>query len=226
MKRTRTRFRDVDTAAAGIAPPGAPTIGTATAGNAQATVTFTAPGSQGGGPITGYRATSTPGGITATGAASPITVTGLTNGTAYTFTVAAQNAGGFGPESAASNSVTPVANLVANGDFSTDTVWTKGSGWSIGSGVATNTGPGGADLRQTIAITSGVNYSVQYTIVSIGPSGLLDVLLGGAAGTRRSTAGTFTQTITAGSVDTMIIFRSPGTGGVDIQIDNVTVIPA
>lgn len=109
MKRTRTRFRDVDSAVAGIAPPGAPTIGTATAGNAQATVTFTAPGSQGGGPITGYRATSTPGGITATGAASPITVTGLTNGTAYTFTVAAQNAGGFGPESAASNSVTPSA---------------------------------------------------------------------------------------------------------------------
>lgn len=93
----------------GIAPPGAPTIGTATAGNAQASVTFTAPGSTGGGPITGYRVTSTPGGITATGAGSPITVTGLTNGVAYTFTVAAQNAGGFGPESAASNSVTPSA---------------------------------------------------------------------------------------------------------------------
>lgn len=100
-------------AAGGIAPPGAPTIGTATAGNAQATVSFTAPGSTGGGPITGYRATSTPGGITATGAASPITVTGLTNGQAYTFTVAAQNAGGYGPESAASNSVTPSAPTFA-----------------------------------------------------------------------------------------------------------------
>lgn len=87
--------------------PGAPTIGTATAGNAQATVAFTPPGDIGGGPITGYRVTSSPGGITATGASSPITVTGLTNGTAYTFTVAAQNAGGYGPESAASNSVTP-----------------------------------------------------------------------------------------------------------------------
>lgn len=109
MKRFRFRTRDVDQLAPGIAPPGAPTIGTATAGNAQATVTFTAPGDIGGGPITGYRATSTPGGIIGTAASSPITVTGLTNGVAYTFTVAAQNAGGFGSESAASNSVTPTA---------------------------------------------------------------------------------------------------------------------
>lgn len=87
--------------------PGAPTIGTATAGDAQADVAFTAPASDGGSAITGYRATSTPGGITATGASSPITVTGLTNGTAYTFTVAAQNAVGYGAESASSNSVTP-----------------------------------------------------------------------------------------------------------------------
>lgn len=93
-------------------PPGAPTIGTATAGNAQATVTFTAPGSSGSSPITGYRVTSSPGGITATGASSPITVTGLTNGVAYTFTVAAQNAVGYGPESSASASVTPTAATV------------------------------------------------------------------------------------------------------------------
>jgi hypothetical protein len=86
--------------------PGAPTIGTATAGNAQATVTFTAPVSNGGSPITGYTVTSSPGGITRTGSASPITVTGLTNGTTYTFTVTATNANGTGPASAVSNSVT------------------------------------------------------------------------------------------------------------------------
>ncbi|MEI6048761.1 MAG: FISUMP domain-containing protein [Bacteroidota bacterium] len=87
--------------------PGAPTIGTATAGNAQATVTFTAPGSNGGSAITGYTVTSNPGNITATGTASPLTVTGLTNGTAYTFTVVATNAIGNSLASAASNSVTP-----------------------------------------------------------------------------------------------------------------------
>jgi FtsP/CotA-like multicopper oxidase with cupredoxin domain len=100
--------------------PGAPTIGTAVAGNARATVSFTAPASNGGSPITLYTVTSSPGGKTATGASSPITVTGLTNGTAYTFTVKATNAVGTGPASGPSNSVTPTnvppavpSNLVA-----------------------------------------------------------------------------------------------------------------
>lgn len=87
--------------------PGAPTGVTATAGAGQATVSFTAPSSTGGSPITGYTVTSSPGGITASGASSPITVSGLTNGTAYTFTVTATNAIGTGPASAPSNSVTP-----------------------------------------------------------------------------------------------------------------------
>jgi len=65
----------------------------------------------GGSAITGYTATSSPGGRTATisGTTTTATVTGLTNGTAYTFTVTArQTPPGIGPASAASNSVTPV----------------------------------------------------------------------------------------------------------------------
>jgi uncharacterized protein (TIGR02145 family) len=88
--------------------PGAPTIGPAFAGNAQATITFTAPADNGGSSITGYTVTSVPGGLTATGTASPITVTGLNNGTAYTFTVTATNAIGNGAASSATNSITPV----------------------------------------------------------------------------------------------------------------------
>jgi len=65
--------------------PDAPTIGTATAGNAQASVTFTAPSNTGGASITSYTITSTPGNIIATGSSSPIVVNGLTNGTSYTF---------------------------------------------------------------------------------------------------------------------------------------------
>ena len=89
--------------------PGAPTIGTATGGNAQATVVFSVPASNGGSAITGYTVTASPGGVTASGAASPVTVTGLANGTSYTFNVRATNGAGTGSPSAASNAVTPNA---------------------------------------------------------------------------------------------------------------------
>ena len=85
--------------------PGAPTIGVATAGNAQASVAFTAPASNGGSAILDYTATC--GTASATGAGSPVVVTGLANGTAYTCTVVARNAIGSSAPSAASNSVTP-----------------------------------------------------------------------------------------------------------------------
>ena len=95
-----------------VTPPGAPAIGTAAAGDGQATVSFSAPASNGGAAIIGYTVTSSPGGITATGSSSPITVTGLTNGTAYTFTVTATNSAGTGSASSASNSVTPKSSQV------------------------------------------------------------------------------------------------------------------
>ncbi|WP_312237991.1 autotransporter domain-containing protein [Stenotrophomonas sp.] len=92
--------------------PGTPTIGTATAGDSQATVTFTAPASNGGAPITVYTVTASPGGITATGIGSPIILTGLSNGTAYVFTVTATNSAGTGAASGASMSITPAAAQV------------------------------------------------------------------------------------------------------------------
>ncbi|MEI6751971.1 MAG: fibronectin type III domain-containing protein [Paludibacter sp.] len=90
--------------------PFAPTIGTAVGWNKKATVSFTAPGNAGISAITGYTVTSNPGGITATGTTSPITVNGLTNGTSYTFTVTATNQNGTSSSSAASNAITPALN--------------------------------------------------------------------------------------------------------------------
>jgi hypothetical protein len=87
--------------------PEAPTNVTATAGNADAIVSFTPPASNGGSAITGYTVTSNPGGKTAKGTKSPITVKGLKNGTSYTFTVTATNKIGTGPASNVSDSVTP-----------------------------------------------------------------------------------------------------------------------
>jgi hypothetical protein len=94
-------------------PPAPPIIGTATAGNAKATVRFTPPADIGGSAITGYTVTATDsttpanGGETASGTSSPITVTGLTNGDSYTFNVVATNAVGSSESSATSNAATP-----------------------------------------------------------------------------------------------------------------------
>lgn len=87
--------------------PDAPTIGTATGGDASASVSFTPPANVGGSAISAYYAVSNPGQVTVSGASSPISVTGLTNGTAYTFAVWALNTYGPGPFSAASGSITP-----------------------------------------------------------------------------------------------------------------------
>lgn len=91
-------------------PPGAPLIGVATAGSAQASVSFTPPVDDGGAPIEHYTATSTPGGLSASCNApcSNITVGGLSNGTSYRFRVNASNRAGSGADSAESNEVTPL----------------------------------------------------------------------------------------------------------------------
>ena len=98
---------------------GAPTAVSATGRDRAAGLSWSAPASDGGGNITGYRVTPYVGGSAQTpvltgSAATSYTVAGLTNGTAYTFTVAAINSAGTGPDSGPSSSVTP-APAVAPG---------------------------------------------------------------------------------------------------------------
>ncbi len=89
--------------------PGTPTAATGTAGDAQAAVRWTAPTSDGGSAITEYTVTAAPGGATCTSATTTCTITGLANGTAYTFTVVARNGVSTGDASAPSTAVTPSA---------------------------------------------------------------------------------------------------------------------
>ncbi len=149
--------------------PGAPTIGTATAGDAAATVTWTAPASNGGSAITGYVVTPYIAGVAQTpqtfnSTATTDTVTGLTVGTSYTFKVAAINAAGPGAASAASGSVTinsgpsltfaapPSGEVsIAYSDQLTATGGTGSLTWSVSSGSL----PPGVTLNSSTGLLSG-----------------------------------------------------------------------
>jgi hypothetical protein len=118
--------------------PGAPTGVSATAGNASATVAWTAPASNGGSAITNYTVTpyigTTAQTSTTVGNVTSTSISGLTNGMAYSFKVKAVNAVGAGPDSASSNVVTPMAsptgfNWAANpsADFDGDRITDLGA---------------------------------------------------------------------------------------------------
>ena len=85
--------------------PGAPTLTAATAGNASVALAWTAPASNGGSAITSYTVTASPGGATCTTSGLSCTVSGLTNGITYSFTVTATNAVGTGPPSNALSAI-------------------------------------------------------------------------------------------------------------------------
>lgn len=104
----------VATSPASASVPGAPTGVGGTAGNARVSLSWTAPASNGGSAITSYTITPYIGASAQTAivtGTSAVTreVTGLVNGTTYTFTVKATNAVGTGTDSAASASLTPAA---------------------------------------------------------------------------------------------------------------------
>ncbi|MEI7027535.1 fibronectin type III domain-containing protein [Paenibacillus sp. y28] len=189
-----SRIQKLITFAAPAGVPGVPTDVTAevAGGESQATVHFTAPANDGGSPVTGYTVLSNPGGRTGTGTSSPITVTGLTYGTAYTFTVVATNSVGSSGASAASNSVTPTAPAgvpgvptdvtaeVAGGESQATVHFTApaNDGGSPVTGYTVLSNPGGRTGTGTsspITVT-GLTYGTAYTFTvvatnSVGSSG-------------------------------------------------------
>ena len=150
--------------------PDAPTIGTATqTGNTTATVAFTAPTNNGDATITSYTSTSTPGGITNTlsqAGSGTISVTGLTGGTSYTFTVTATNSIGTSSASSASNSITTTNTYSA--DFLVIAGGGSGGGQYGGGGGAggyrasydSETSGGGGSSESSLTFSGGTVYTI------------------------------------------------------------------
>jgi len=150
--------------------PGAPTIGIATStGTSTATVTFTAPANTGGSTITSYTAVSSPSSITGTlsqSGSGTITVSGLSAGTSYTFTVYATNSYGNSASSSASNSITTTQAAPSSVEY-----LVVGGGGSGGGGSGRGGGGGGAGglVTSTVAVSASTAYTVT---VGAGASGV------------------------------------------------------
>ena len=178
-----------------ITVPGAPTLAQAIAGNASASVFFTAPASNGGSAITGYTVTSTPGGLTGSGSTSPISVTGLTNGTAYTFTVVATNAAGNGAASDPTGSVTPLATPAIS-------YATSPKSFTLG-------------VNDSMLVTSTGGAVASYSVSPALPAGLtLNTTTGRIGGTATVAVAAADYTVTATNV-----------GGSSTATVNITVLP-
>ena len=181
----------------------APIIGTATAGFEQATITFTAPAHDGGAAITSYVATSSPGGIrgTVSGPGSgEITVTGLTNGVNYTFTVTAVNENGTSAPSSASN---PVIPNVAVGDL-------------LQGGVVYYVAPTPTDLDGDGKVDIGLICAVE------DQSAAIEWILGGASQTTEN--GNTSTAIGTGQTNTTAMMNQAGyTGGAAQVADDYSV---
>lgn len=136
-----------------VTAPSAPGTVVASPSNAAATIAWTTPTADGGSPITSYTVSSYIGGVpTGLGVfvvapATSATMSGLTNGTTYTFTVHATNTAGSSPESLPSNAVTPTAPPQGAPDLAI--AMTAGPAPNVGGNitytiVVTNLGPSAA----------------------------------------------------------------------------------
>ncbi len=203
-----------------LSPPGAPAGVRAVAGNASATVLWTAPVPNGGGDVTGYTVTADPGGATCTtGGALTCAVSTLANGTPYTFTVRAASLAGDGgpsaPSAAATPSVSapPLASITPLGGVSLGSAVTVS--WSA---IAGANPVASYDVRyRKAAATSGFASWVAWKHAAAGTRSSLTVTAGATycvSVRARDTAGRLsawtTATCTATPLDDRALARSAG----------------
>ena len=162
--------------------PSAPRLVHAIAASSAATVTWVKPTGTGGSPITKYVVTSGPSGKTCTAMGLKCKVTGLKNGTSYTFTVVAYNKNGAGARSASSNKVVPKASTASTralvvtpstGLTNGESVKVTGSGFTPNDSVflieclATSTSQAGCNVASATPVTVSAKGTIAATSFTV-----------------------------------------------------------
>jgi len=217
-----------------FAPPAAPTIGTATDvgtgrafNNAAAIVTFTPNNT--GGTATQYFVTSTPGGLTSYGYSSPITITGLTTSTQYTFTVTAQGSFGNSSPSSSTGSLTvtsvpqaPTIGTVTQSVNSVSIPFTaNGTGGKTITGytVTSSSGVTATGTTSPISLSEASNGNYTYTITATNANGT-----SASSSPSNSLAFAFLPTVSGGSLtsDATYYYRT-FTGNGTLSVSNAAL---
>lgn len=216
--------------------PLAPTSVVAKPGDESATVTWS-PAEANGSPVTGYTVTASPGGRTAEGTATTATVTGLTNGTAYTFTVTATNAAGTSEPSAPSVAVVPVGKPEApsavstvTGDRTLAVSWSAPATGSPATAYVASLSPSGATREVTGAertvsfdgLTNGTTYTATVVARNTHGDGPAATATGIPAG-KPGTPSDVTPNARAGSV--RLTWTAPDTNGSRVTGYTIRVSP-
>ena len=115
---------------------------------------------------------------------------------------------------------------VTNGNFITDSGWTKGASWSIDTSkdAATYTAGSTDTLYQSVSALTGKIYEVEFTVFNWVGNGSITPSIGTASGTARTGNGTYKENITSGGTNPDRLTFTPGAGGTSFDLDFVRVL--
>ena len=212
----------------GLDAPDSPTGVTVSGGiDGVASISFTAPTDTGTSDITGFVATSS-NGVGATGTSSPISVTGLTLGTAATFRAYAVNAYGTSAASDATNSITPAASRGAwsGGDNASNQRVNTIDYISISTtGNASDFGDTSVAHNQGAAASSSTRGVIQLADTNVGRTNVLEYVTIASTG-NTTDFGDTSQTrsgIAANANSTIGVFYGGTTGSATARMDSITI---